>query len=150
MFIFQVRLRKARNIRQKIKNDCWKENKWHSVWDRNEQPRHNKPSARTCSPRTFCWHIHVSFMRWILRTEHSRQLQDSFLPISIYSYLKYLVKMCKKNALIRNWDVNVYLSKYVPAYAVQNQEVYWHENRPVLTLYHIKFIAPVHRKTNGF
>lgn len=35
-------------------------------------------------------------MRWILRTEHSRQLQDSFLLISIYSYLKYLVKMCKK------------------------------------------------------
>ena len=45
---------------------------------------------------------YVSFMRWILRTEHSRQLQDSFLLISIYSYLKYLVKMCKKNALTRN------------------------------------------------
>ena len=46
---------------------------------------------------TFCWHIYVCFKRWILRTEHSRQWQNSFLPISIYLYLKYSVKMYKKN-----------------------------------------------------
>ena len=49
----------------------------------SKQSMHAEPSARTCSPRTFCWHIHVSFLfkRWILRTEHSRQWRNSFLLI---------------------------------------------------------------------
>ena len=48
-------------------------------------------------------------MRWILRTEHSRQLQDSFLLISIYSYLKYLVKMCKKKMLSQGIEMLMFI-----------------------------------------